>query len=304
MVAALRSASSFKEWASIPKGRRLKAGVISRTDQPEAAAIARVVVEHLDSAGVEVHVETETALALDMSKRNEDIGEMNVDFAVIVGGDGTILRTAMLLREPETPILGVNLGRRGFLTEASPDDVRQALDMVVAGDYRLEECFKLSSRCPELDVTFPDSLNEVLVASSLASKIIDMRLSVDDEHIIDVQADGTIVATPTGSTAYSLSAGGSILTPDVPAMILTAICPDSYFRSIVVPITSRVGIRLLKPKVDALAIVDGRVHAALRPESTVEVWQSPYKARFIRFRSFYRRLERRLTFRHMLNTCA
>ena len=277
----------------------MKAVVMSRTDLSESLTVARGVVEHLDSRGVDVLVETETALALDMPKRNVDLGEMDVDFIVTVGGDGTILRAAMLMLEPETPILGVNLGKRGFLTEVSPSDVRQALDRLLEGDYGTEECVKLSSRCLELDEAFPDSLNEVLVASSLPSKILDVSISVDGEHIIDIPADGVIVATPTGSTAYNLSAGGSILAPGLPAMSLTTICPYSYFRSLVVPLSSRVRIEMLKPKTDGLAVIDGRVHTALKPQSTIEVWASPRRARFIRFRSFYSKLERRLTFRHV-----
>ena len=276
----------------------MKAGIMSRTDLQEAISVARTVVGHLDSRGVDVQVEAETALALGMPGRSADLGEMDVDFIVAVGGDGTILRAAMLLREPETPILGVNLGKRGFLTEASPGDVRLALDRVLEGDYRLEECVKLSSRCLELEEAFPDSLNEVLVASSLPSKVLEMRLSVDGERIIEIQADGVLVATPTGSTAYNLSAGGSILAPGVQAMILTTICPYSYFRSLVAPLSSRVRIELLK-KADAFAIIDGRVHTALKPKSTIEVWASPHRARFIRFRSFFSRLERKLTFRHV-----
>jgi len=276
----------------------MKAGVMSRTDLPEALTVARDVVEHLDSRGVEVLIETETALALDMPKRNTDLGEMTVDFIITVGGDGTILRAAMLMHEPATPILGVNFGSRGFLTEISPGDMRQALDRVLEGDYRIEECSKLSSKCLGQDETFPDSLNEVLVASSLPSKVLDVGLIVDGDRIIDIQADGVIVATPTGSTAYNLSAGGSILPPGLPAMIMTTICPYSYFRSLVVPLSGRVRIELLKPKVEAMAIIDGRVHNALKPLSTIEVWASPHKARFIRFRSFYSKLERRLTFRY------
>ncbi|MFQ6052952.1 MAG: NAD(+)/NADH kinase [Candidatus Bathyarchaeia archaeon] len=277
----------------------MKAGVISRTDLPEALAVARTIVEHLESRGVDIRVETETALALDRPEMNADLGEMDVDFIVAVGGDGTILRTAMLIPEPGTPILGVNLGSRGFLTEILPGEVEGSLDRVLEGDYIIDERVKLSSRCLQLGGAFPDSLNEVLVASSLPSKVLEMSFIVDGEHIIDVQADGAIVATPTGSTAYSLSAGGSIVVPEVPAMILTAICPTSYFRSLVAPLSSRIRIELLKPKADALAIVDGRVQTALKPRSTVEVWASPHRARFIRFRSFYSRLERRLTFRHV-----
>ena len=176
-----------------------------------------------------------------------------------------------------------------------PKDVGPALDRVLKGDYALEECLKLSSRSLNIEGTFPDALNEVLIASSLPSKALDLRLNIDGEHILDVQADGAIVAPPTGSTAYNLSAGGSIISPGVEAMILTVICPYSYFRSIVVPASSKITIELLKPKVDALAIIDGREYTAIKPGSTVEVWKSDHMVRFVRFRSFYRRLGRRLT---------
>ncbi|MCW3991697.1 MAG: NAD(+)/NADH kinase [Candidatus Bathyarchaeota archaeon] len=275
----------------------MKFGVVSRTDKEEALGIVREIKGHLKSRGIDVLVETETALAMDMPGMNVDLGDMEADFVVTVGGDGTIMRTSMLMQHPETPILGVNMGSRGFLTEVLPVDVKSALDRIIAGDYDLEECIKLSSRSPNMNGTFPDALNEVLVASSLPSKTLDLRLSIDGQHILDIQADGAIVAPPTGSTAYNLSAGGPIISPGVDAMILTTICPYSYFRSIVVPSSSKVTIDLLKPRVDALVIIDGREYTALKPGSTVEVWKSSHMARFVRFRPFYGRLGRRLTFR-------
>jgi NAD+ kinase len=275
----------------------LKFGVVSRTDKEEALGIVREIKGHLKSRGIDVLIETETALAMDMPGMNVDLGDMDADFVVTVGGDGTIMRTSMLMQHPETPILGVNMGSRGFLTEVLPVDVKSALDRIIAGDYDLEECIKLSSRSPSMNGTFPDALNEVLVASSLPSKTLDLRLSIDGQHILDIQADGAIVAPPTGSTAYNLSAGGPIISPGVDAMILTTICPYSYFRSIVVPSSSKVTIDLLKPRVDALVIIDGREYTALKPGSTVEVWKSSHMARFVRFRPFYGRLGRRLTFR-------
>lgn len=277
----------------------MKAGLVSRIDKPEALEVAREIVDYLEYKGVQVQMETEAALIMDMPGGNSDIGEMEADFMVTVGGDGTILRTAMQMREPETPIIGVNLGSRGFLTEVYPKDVRPALDMILSGDYGLEECLKLSSMNPDMDRDFPDCLNEVLIASPLPSKALDARISIDGKQILDIQADGIIAATPTGSTAYNLSAGGSIISPEVEATIVTAICPYSYFRSIVVPKDSRITIELLKPKADALVIIDGRDYTAVRPQSSIEVWASQHKARFIRFRSFYERLERRLVFRRV-----
>ena len=277
----------------------MKIGVVSRPDRPEALGVVREIVEYLAQRGVETLVEAETALAVGAPGGSVGLGDMDADLIVTIGGDGTILRTAMYLERPETPILGVNMGSRGFLTEVLPEDLKPALDRVLDGDYELEECVKLSSRSLDGGRCFPDSLNEVLIASSLPSKMLDLRLGVDGDNLLDIQADGAIVAPPTGSTAYNLSAGGSILAPGLEAMILTVICPYSYFRSMVVPTTSRITIGLLKPKVDALAIVDGQEYATLEPGSTIEVWKSEYKARFVRFKSFYKRLGRRLTFRRV-----
>lgn len=277
----------------------MKVGVVSRTDKSKVAEVVRGIVGHLESRGSEVLIEKETAISLGIPGRNVDLKELKADLLVTVGGDGTILRTAMLIPDPGTLILGVNMGSRGFLTEVLPGDVKKALDKVLNGDHAVEECIKLSSRVLSLEATFPDSLNEVLVASSRPSKMLDLGLSVDGVHLIDIQADGAIVAPPTGSTAYNLSAGGSILSPGVEAMILTTTCPYSYFRSIVVPASSRISIRLLKPNVEALAIIDGQDYSPLKPGSTVEVWKSRHKARFVRFKPFYEKLERRLTFRRV-----
>ena len=121
-----------------------------------------------------------------------------------------------------------------------------------------------------------------------------LALSVDDEHITDIQADGIIFSTPAGSTAYNMSAGGAIVAPGVPGLSLTAICPYSYFNSIVVPPESTVTIELLKPRSDAVAIVDGRRYIPLKPLSVIEATVSENRANFIRFKPFYTRIRRRI----------
>jgi len=273
----------------------LRVGVVSRIDIEDAFPVAKKIIELLQSKGVEVLVETETAMALEMNTDTVDLTDIEADFVVAVGGDGTILRTAMGLKTPETPLLGVNMGRRGFLCEVLKDEIKPAIEKAVAGNYELEECIKLSSHCLKMEDAFPDALNEVLVSSSLPSKMLICKLSVDGEQITEIQADGIIVSTPTGSTAYNLSAGGSILAPGVNAMILTAVNPYSYFRSIAVPLLSKVTVELRKPRADALAIVDGKVYTGLKPLSTVEVELSRHKTRFIRFKPFYGRLKSRLS---------
>jgi len=275
----------------------MKAGVISRPDDGGALDLARDIAKYLRERGVDVQMETETALGMDNPGGNTDLGEMSPDFMVTVGGDGTILRTAMQMQEPGTPILGVNKGSRGFLTEVDPENVNNALDRVLNDDYRIERCIKLSSRHLETGKVFPDCLNEVLLASSMPSKAIDVRIKVNGEPLIDIQSDGVMASTPVGSTAYNLSAGGSILHPELNNVILTAISPYSYFRSIVIPDRSIVTMELLKPKAEGVVIIDGRNYTATKLPTTIEVRVSEHMAKFIRFRSFYERLEKRLVFR-------
>ncbi|MBS7652046.1 MAG: NAD(+)/NADH kinase [Candidatus Bathyarchaeia archaeon] len=268
----------------------MRIGVVSRIDNPEALSIAKEIMGYIDGKGMEAVIEKDTAIALDLSIKGIDLGEMNVDLLVVVGGDGTILRTVMLMGNQETPILGVKLGRRGFLSEVSASEAKTAVERVLREDYSIEECLKISSRCLETGEVFPDALNEVLVSKPLPSKAIELGLTIDGVRLTDLRGDGAMVATPTGSTAYSFSAGGSVIAPGVEAMILTPVCSDSLFRSIVTPSTSRIEIQHIKPDVNALLIVDGRVQTALRTGSTVEIRASTRRTKFIRFRSFYERL--------------
>lgn len=268
----------------------MRFGLLSRTDLSEALEVARRTLSYLDSRGLEALVEERVAEALQVDPT--PLREMDVDLLIVIGGNGTILRAAMGMKRSDIPILGVDMGRRGFLAEAGPEEVEDAIERFLRGEYRMEECLKLSSLCGGR--ALPDALNEVLVATSMPSKMAEMEIYVDSIHLITLQADGVLVATPTGSTAYSLSAGGSIIAPGVKAMILTAVSPYSYFKSIVLPPISRVEIEVVRPRAGALAIVDGSFQAELRPGSRVEVWVSPNRARFIRFDSFYKRLRRRL----------
>lgn len=274
----------------------MKVGIVSRTDVPKALEVTREIIKKLIENRVKICLETDTALAIEYNDNHSDLSELEGDFIITIGGDGTILRTAMDMKIPETPLLGVNMGRRGFLSEVTVSEIDNALKKVLVGNYTLEENMKISSKYLDNDETFPDALNEVLLASSLPSKMLLMRLSVDGNHITDIQADGTIVASPAGSTAYNMSAGGSVIAPTIHAMILTAICPYSYFNSLAVDPKSKITLELLKPKADALAIIDGRVYTAIKPMSIVEIYASKHKTQFIRFHSFYQRLKRRITY--------
>ena len=272
----------------------MRAAVVSRTDVRESLEVTQRIIDYLMSQGVHVDVETDTALALGLNDHNVNLQDLEGDFVITVGGDGTILKAAMEMKTADTPLFGVNMGRRGFLSEVPPEEVEDAIQKIINGEYFIEESQKVKSWCHGLNDVFPDALNEVLIASRLPSKMILTRLSVDGEVITDIQADGVIISTPTGSTAYNMSAGGSILTPEMQALTITVVCPYSYFRSIVVPASSVIKVELLKPRADAMVIIDGRSYIALKPQSTIEATMSQNKTRFIRFKPFYSRVQKRL----------
>jgi len=271
-----------------------RVGIISRIDKEEALKKADQICDYLLEREFEVFLENEVSELLKRSQLSYDLRETELDLAVTVGGDGTILRASSILKKPETPLLAVNMGLRGFLTEVGPEEALEAIDKVAAGDYLLERCFKLSSMIG--GTRFQDALNEVLIASPFPSKMLRLGIHIDGKEVFDFQADGIIVATPTGSTAYSLSAGGTILAPSVDAMIVTAVCPLSLFRSMAVPITSMVEVELMKPEVGALIVVDGMVQEKLNPSDKITIWKSDHTATFIRFQSYYSRLKNRLLF--------
>ena len=272
----------------------MRAGIVSRTDNDGSVELTREIIDYLEEQGIDVSVETDTALALELQNHNTNLQDLDGDFIITVGGDGTILKTSMEMKNPQTPLFGVNMGRRGFLAEIQPYEYKEAIQSFIKGDYTVEENLKVKSWGLNMDDSFPDALNELLVACSLPSKMLLTRLSVDDEHITDIQADGIIFSTPAGSTAYNMSAGGAIVAPTVPGFSLTAICPYSYFNSIVVPPESTIRIELLKPRSNAVAIIDGRHYIPLKPQSVIEATVSENKANFIRFKPFYTRIRRRI----------
>jgi NAD+ kinase len=272
----------------------MRAGVVSRTDIPEALEIAQRIIDYLESQGVETLVETDTALTLELKDKNTNLQDIDGDFVITIGGDGTILKAAMEMRTSETPIFGVNMGRRGFLSEVPPEGIEEAIQKVINREYFIEESIKVKSWGVGMNDSFPDALNEVLIASTLPSKMLLMRLSINDIVITDIQADGVLISSPTGSTAYNMSAGGSVISPQMNALSLTVICPYSYFRSLVIPADSIVKVELLKPRADGMVIIDGRSYIALKPGSIIEATVSKNKTRFIRFKPFYSRIQRRL----------
>lgn len=208
----------------------------------------------------------------------------DLDLIVTFGGDGTILRAARMAALHGTPILSVNMGRFGFLAEAQPDEVQEVVDRVLSGDYWLEERSMLHAelhRQGELEGDF-EALNDVVVGHSTISRVVRLAAVVDGEHLTDYVADGLIVATPTGSTAYSLAAGGPILHPALRDILLTPIAPHRALeRSLVLPAESVVEIQL-STEYTAVLTIDGQIETELVDGDRVSVSVSPYICRLVR----------------------
>lgn len=224
-----------------------------------------------------------------------------LDLLVTFGGDGTLLRGARLVAARDVPILGVNLGRVGFLTTATPHDLDAALASVARGDYAVErrqmlEGHHLSSSGAVRHAEV--ALNDVVVHKAGVARVIRVRVEVDDEAVGQYSADGIIVATPTGSTAYSLSAGGPVVVPGVDALVITAICPHTLaVRPIVVSGRSRIALVPEPPwGDDVLVSWDGQVGSGLEPGDRVVVSRSPAAVRLIRLgkEGFFARMRRKL----------
>jgi NAD+ kinase len=192
----------------------------------------------------------------------------------------------------------VNMGVRGFLTEVEPKQAIVAVDKYLEGKFKIEKCMKLSVKAD--GTKLPDALNEVVISADEPAKLLYTQILRDEEPIIACQADGLMAATQTGSTGYSLSAGGPVLDLGVDAFVLTPICPLNVFHSIVFPADSTLTLQVNKPR-RIYALVDGhhrQLVASKHP--SLSVTRSKYETCFIRFReNFYHRLRSRLLFRGM-----
>lgn len=234
------------------------------------------------------------------------IGEQ-ADMAIVVGGDGSLLAAARNLAKSGTPVLGVNRGRLGFLTDITPDEMSQQIPAVLAGQFTREERFLLDAdvkRNGEL-VGHGGALNDVVVASGTSAQMIDLELYIDDIFVYRQRADGLIVATPTGSTAYALSGGGPILHPKLDVVLLVPMYPHALSsRPIVVDGDSEIRIDILRERNDLHPPVtcDGQVHMTAEPGDSVHIKKKPHKLTLLHplDHSFYASCRDKLRWSHAL----
>lgn len=271
----------------------MKVGILSNPARPETSALAERILASLGRRAIEAYQST--------PEREEEGAYLptDLDALITLGGDGTMLRAAHLHSANGTPILGIHMGRLGFLAEVRQDAWEESLDRLCSGDYWLEERTMLSCHLHHGDeVHGPwEALNEIVIQRSSSGHMIELSTYVDSGYFATYMADGLIVATATGSTAYALSAGGPILPPELPNMLLVPICPHlSFDRTIVLASGATVRIEVVSRGI-GIVVVDGVTQGALTGDGHIDVAKSPHVTRFIRMydrRQVYETLVERL----------
>lgn len=278
-----------------------RVGVVAKPDAPQAAEVLQRLMAWLVAHGLAVTLEKETAGLVPTvaapTARKSDLPGL-VDLLVVLGGDGTLLSTARAVGGLGVPILGVNLGDLGFLTATTLDEMLPALKECLAGRMTVDERMMLAARVVRRGEVVSEhvGLNDVVITKSAMSRIINLRVAVEGEYATAYRADGLIVSTPTGSTAYSLSAGGPILFPTMDAVVLTPIASHTLTnRPIVLPGSMRIEVTLLTDQ-EVMATVDGQVGVPLLEQDTVEIRQAAARIRLVRFpqRDFFSVLRSKL----------
>ena len=265
-----------------------RVGLVAKPDAAEAQRVVRQLVEWLAARGLTVVLEKETAaLAPSASVTSASQADLpgQVDALIVLGGDGTLLSMARAVGDLGVPILGVNLGVLGFLTATTLEEMLPALEALLAGGMAVEERMMLAARVVRGGQATGDyiALNDVVITKSAMSRIIDLAVSVDGRHATAYRADGLIISTPTGSTAYNLSAGGPILFPTMDAVVLTPIAPHTLSnRPIVLPGAQRIDVTLRVDQ-EVMLTMDGQVGVPLRARDVVEVQKARARIRLLRF---------------------
>lgn len=271
-----------------------KIGICSRCDRPEVIEMVRKILAHFSSK-VQIFVSSPTAAVLGIEGIPvESMREEGVELLISVGGDGTALRNIAKMKDP-LPVLGINMGTLGFLVDVEPRDAIETIEEVLYGFSYLERM--------RVDVfingeMFETATNEIAIMSAKPAKIIQFQIHVNDCLLDDMRADGVVFATPTGSTAYAMSAGGPIVSPRVNAVVVVPVAPFKLSsRPWIIPSDSEITIKLSSPKKEAVIAIDGQKSYRIKPEDVVKLKKSRYPARFVKVLDtcFYEKVQRKLS---------
>lgn len=278
----------------------MKIGIMPHTGKKPALDLTLRVISLLEARKMKPVLEKETAQLLNRADLCCSEQELNdLDVLLVLGGDGKLLSAARMAAEYNLPILGVNVGHLGFLTEIEADNLESALDKLLNQEYSVENRMFIECRVirNNENVVHYRALNDAVITRGTFARIIQLSTYVDFQHVIDYQADGIIVATPTGSTAYSLSAGGPIVEPLLSCLIITPICPHTLAaRSVIVRHDSVVRVEVEASHQDMMLTIDGQIAFPLHSNDIIEISKSDVKAKFVKLqgRNFFTILNSRM----------
>jgi NAD+ kinase len=251
--------------------------VVIKPHAPDIESILRDLMQNLEKRKIGYILEDVAArkLLLKEGLPREEL-PARVDLILVLGGDGTLLSIAHLAAQNGVPVLGVNLGRLGFLTEVPTDEIYVTLDSFIEGKREVISLRRLlQARCREKTY---HCLNDVVINKGAVARMIQIGIWIDDKEIAALKADGLIVSTPTGSTGYSLSAHGPIVQPYVPSLVLAPICPHTLsFRPMVISLDSRIRVQLLTAGEEVYLTLDGQRGVSLGKNDIIEIEKAPFE---------------------------
>ena len=262
-------------------------GVIGRTALPAVRDTLAVISKEFEARGAQMRIEPQ----LWSDERSTGITPSELDLLITLGGDGTLLRGARMVATHRAPVLGINLGHLGFLTSARVEDIPHVIDRLFSGEYWIDQRMTLEATVIRADGTVSETflaLNDAVVHKGGLARMVRLALELEPEgvEIGTYNADGIILSTPTGSTAYSLSAGGPIVVPSVDCLVATPICPHSLVvRPIVLPPNAAIAVRAIGPAEGLILSIDGQDGAELQPGDRVVIKRGEHSVRLIRVSS-------------------
>ena len=267
-------------------------GIISKPDKPELLELVPEVLKWFEQRGYRTVLDDETATYAPgrPSVERTAIGDHSPKFVLVLGGDGTLLSAARAVAEAKVPILGVNLGSLGFLTEVPLSELYGTLEAVDRGGCAVEVRSMVSCRLVRKEETVAEfhALNDAVINKSAIARLVNFDLYLDKVFVSNYKADGVIVSTPTGSTAYSLAAGGPILMPSVDALVINPVCPHSLtHRPLVVRDTVEIMLDVQSSGEEAFLSIDGQVGVPLEDHDQVICRKSKYSCTLLRMRKTF-----------------
>ena len=260
-----------------------KIGIFAKWGEPEAVKAVADLLRWQKNSDFRFYIESRVASLLKVRGYPRKVIPEKADAIIVFGGDGTLLGVARLVGSHRVPILGVNMGGLGFITELKKNEVRKSLKMIFSEDCCFEERIMLLADVyrGRRRIAQQNALNDVVLNKSALSRMFELDLSVNDQYVSTFRADGLVISTPTGSTAHSLSAGGPVLYPTLETFLITPICPHTLTsRPIVLPDTFNLEVQI-KTGDDVYLTLDGQVGVPLKTNDRIRVRKADYKTKFL-----------------------